>query len=214
MDENRRYSRGAIRREEMAIKLDFSSQVYAKHSYESVRYVTVCAFSIDNFKEPELLNEPVRSAAERAILATAKKSKAVLFGSGYGLISLGGSKQGETDHLIKLIDIEKHVYMAAAPNPISYTYFGSGHNEFPEISFLLGQEKEAVIKCSYIDSLGLVFGVLAAIAYQRMREIDRRLELEGLITWFVPRENDRIISRTDGSVIENNLPISGLVYMV
>ncbi|KAG4174582.1 hypothetical protein ERO13_A11G130266v2 [Gossypium hirsutum] len=38
-------------------------------------------------------------------------------GAGYGLISLGGYEQDEMDHLIKLNDIEKHMYMAASPDP-------------------------------------------------------------------------------------------------
>ncbi|XVE92719.1 hypothetical protein REPUB_Repub01dG0123800 [Reevesia pubescens] len=97
----------------------------------------------------KLLSELVRLAAERAMLATAKNSKAVLSvciaytstneivhavqesfeerwdeitvlnssGAGYGLFRLGGNKQDERDHLIKLTDIEKHMYMALAPDP-------------------------------------------------------------------------------------------------
>nr|KJB42262.1 hypothetical protein B456_007G145600 [Gossypium raimondii] len=170
-------------------KIGFSALMsMLKYCYEfGVRYVTVYAFSIENFKRsPEevqslmdlmlekieeilkeqsivnrygvrvifsgnlkLLSEPVRLAAERAMLATAKNSKAVLSicvaytstneimhavqesceekwdeitllnssGAGYGLISLGGYEQDEMDHLIKLTDIEKHMYMAAAPDP-------------------------------------------------------------------------------------------------
>ncbi|KAL1127006.1 hypothetical protein V6Z11_A13G150800 [Gossypium hirsutum] len=170
-------------------KVGFSALMsMLKYCYEfGVRYVTVYAFSIENFKRsPEevqslmdlmlkkieeilkkqsivnrygvrvifsgnlkLLSEPVRLAAERAMLATAKNSKAVLSicvaytstneimhavqesceekwdeitllnssGAGYGLISLGGYEQDEMDHLIKLTDIEKHMYMAAAPDP-------------------------------------------------------------------------------------------------
>ncbi|KAK8565297.1 hypothetical protein V6N13_020418 [Hibiscus sabdariffa] len=162
----------------------------------------------------KLLSESVRLAADRARLATAKNSKAILSvcvaytstneilhavqesceekwdeitilnssGAGYGLISLGGSEQDEMDPLIKLTDIEKHMYMAVAPDPdiiistsgetrleqfsfmaerkllfilafstLAGDWFPSlpvGHIEFSENSFLLGQEKEAVIRSS------------------------------------------------------------------
>ncbi|KAE8701421.1 Dehydrodolichyl diphosphate synthase 6 [Hibiscus syriacus] len=150
-----------------------------KYCYElGVRYVTVYAFSIENFKRsPEevqslmdlmldkieellmeesivnrygirvyfsgnlkLLNEPVRLAAERAMLATAKNSKAILsicvaYTSTNEIVhavqesceekwdeitllnSNGGNEPDENTNLIKLTDIEKHMYMAFAPDP-------------------------------------------------------------------------------------------------
>ncbi|KAK5772312.1 hypothetical protein PVK06_048597 [Gossypium arboreum] len=189
MDGNRRFTKKCKLMEGAGHKVGFSALMsMLKYCYEfGVRYVTVYAFSIENFKRsPEevqslmdlmlekieeilkkqsivnrygvrvifsgnlkLLSEPVRLAAERAMLATAKNSKAVLSicvaytstneimhavqesceekwdeitllnssGAGYGLISLGGYEQDEMDHLIKLTDIEKHMYMAAAPDP-------------------------------------------------------------------------------------------------
>ncbi|XP_031287221.1 dehydrodolichyl diphosphate synthase 6-like [Pistacia vera] len=106
----------------------------------------VRVYFVGNLK---LLSEPVRLAAERAMLATAKNSKAVLSicvaytstneivnaveesveekwnqitvleasGAGYGLIKLGGIEHHESEPLIKLVDIEKHMYMAVAPDP-------------------------------------------------------------------------------------------------
>ncbi|MBA0715306.1 hypothetical protein Golax_014209 [Gossypium laxum] len=189
MDGNRRFTKKCKLMEGAGHKIGFSALMsMLKYCYEfGVRYVTVYAFSIENFKRsPEevqslmdlmlekieeilkeqsivnrygvrvifsgnlkLLSEPVRLAAERAMLATAKNSKAVLSicvaytstneimhavqesceekwdeitllnssGAGYGLISLGGYEQDVMDHLIKLTDIEKHMYMAAAPDP-------------------------------------------------------------------------------------------------
>uniref|UniRef100_A0A2N9IMP6 Alkyl transferase n=1 Tax=Fagus sylvatica TaxID=28930 RepID=A0A2N9IMP6_FAGSY len=97
----------------------------------------------------KLLSEPVRLAAERAMVATANNSNAVLSiciaynstneivhaveksceekwekisllnasGSGYGLIRLECIEKDERGNLIKLIDIEKHMYMSVAPDP-------------------------------------------------------------------------------------------------
>ncbi|KAJ7977255.1 Alkyl transferase [Quillaja saponaria] len=106
----------------------------------------VRVYFVGNLK---LLSEPVRLAAERAMVATAKNSKAVLSicvaytstneivhavqesckekwdeitvldasGLGYGLIGLKGNGKDDEEHLIKLADIEKHMYMAVAPDP-------------------------------------------------------------------------------------------------
>ncbi|XVF71990.1 hypothetical protein PTKIN_Ptkin12aG0085000 [Pterospermum kingtungense] len=189
MDGNRRYTKKWNLMEGAGHKSGFLALMsMLKYCYEfGVRYVTIYAFSIENFKRsPEevqslmdlilekieelikeesivnhygvrvyfsgnlkLLSEPVRLAAERAMLATAKNSNAVLSicvaytstneivhaiqesceekwdeitilnssGAGYGLISLGGNKHNERDHLIKLTDIESHMYMAFAPDP-------------------------------------------------------------------------------------------------
>ncbi|KAK8326842.1 hypothetical protein V6Z11_A11G142500 [Gossypium hirsutum] len=170
MDGNRRFTKTCKLMKGAGHKVGFSALMsILKYCYEfGVRYVTVYVFSTENFKRsPEesivnrygvrvifsgnlkLLSEPVRLAAERAMLATDKNSKAVLSicvaytstneimhavqesceekwdeitilnssGAGYGLISLGGYEQDEMDHLIKLNDIEKHMYMAASPDP-------------------------------------------------------------------------------------------------
>ncbi|XP_006480091.2 dehydrodolichyl diphosphate synthase CPT3-like [Citrus sinensis] len=189
MDGNRRYAKKRGLMEGVGHKVGFlalMSMLRCCHEL-GVRYVTVYAFSIDNFKRSpkevqslmelmqekiddlikeesivnrfglriyfignlKLLSKPVRLAAERAMLATAKNSKSVLCicvaytstneivnavkesieekwdelsvlnasGAGYGLIKLGGSEGDEREQLIKLIDIEKHMYMAVAPEP-------------------------------------------------------------------------------------------------
>ncbi|EOX94474.1 Undecaprenyl pyrophosphate synthetase family protein, putative [Theobroma cacao] len=60
----------------------------------------------------KLLSEPVRLSAERAMLATAKNCKAVL-----SILYLEGMNKNERNHLIKLTDIEKNMYMVVAPDP-------------------------------------------------------------------------------------------------
>lgn len=189
MDGNRRYTKRWNLMEGAGHKIGFSALMsMLKYCYEfGVTYVTIYAFSIENFKRsPEevqslmdlmlekieelikeesivnhygvrlyfsgnlkLLSEPVRLAAERAMLATAKNSKAVLSvciaytstneivhaiqesceekwdeitlmnssGAGYGLIGLKGNEQDEREQLIKLTDIESHMYMAVTPDP-------------------------------------------------------------------------------------------------
>ncbi|KAL4377951.1 hypothetical protein GQ457_02G003800 [Hibiscus cannabinus] len=180
MDGNRRYSKRLNLMQGAGHKVGYSALMsMLKYCYElGVRYVTIYAFSIDNFKRsPEevqslmdlmldkieellreesivnrygirvyfsgnlkLLNEPVRLAAERVMLATAKNSKAVLsicvaYTSTNEIVhavresceekcdeiallnSSGGYEPDESDHLIKVTDIEKHMYMAFAPDP-------------------------------------------------------------------------------------------------
>ncbi|GMI69304.1 cis-prenyltransferase 1, cis-prenyltransferase 3 [Hibiscus trionum] len=180
MDGNRRYTKRLNLMQGAGHKVGYSALMsMLKYCYElGVRYVTIYAFSIDNFKRsPEevqslmdlmldkieellreesivnrygirvyfsgnlkLLNEPVRLAAERVMLATAKNSKAVLsicvaYTSTNEIVhavresceekwdeitllnSSGGYVPDESDHLIKVTDIEKHMYMAFAPDP-------------------------------------------------------------------------------------------------
>lgn len=189
MDGNRRYAKKQNMIEGTGHRVGFLALMsMLKYCYEmGVRYVTIYAFSIDNFKRrPEevqslmdlmqekieglmeeesivnrygvrvhflgnlkLLSEPVRLAAERAMVATANNSKAVLSicvaynstneivhavekaceekweeisllnasGSGYGLIGLECIEKDERENLIKLIDIEKHMYVSIAPDP-------------------------------------------------------------------------------------------------
>ncbi|KAK8674450.1 hypothetical protein V6N13_112741 [Hibiscus sabdariffa] len=180
MDGNRRYTKRLNLMQGAGHKVGYSALMsMLKYCYElGVRYVTIYAFSIDNFKRsPEevqslmdlmldkieellreesivnrygirvyfsgnlkLLNEPVRLAAERVMLATAKNSKAVLsicvaYTSTNEIVhavresceekwdeiallnSSGGYEPDESDHLIKVTDIEKHMYMAFAPDP-------------------------------------------------------------------------------------------------
>ncbi|GKU86326.1 hypothetical protein SLEP1_g863 [Rubroshorea leprosula] len=189
MDGNRRYGKKQNLKEGAGHSAGYSALMsMLRYCYElGVRYVTIYAFSIDNFKRSseevqslmdllqekieglikeesivnsygvrvyfignlQLLSEPVRLAADRAMLATAKNSKAVLLvciaytskneivhavqeaceekldevtemyssKDGYGLIRLGENEEGERDYLVKLVDIEKHMYMAVAPDP-------------------------------------------------------------------------------------------------
>ncbi|KAK8506165.1 hypothetical protein V6N11_059824 [Hibiscus sabdariffa] len=180
MDGNRRYTKRWNLMQGAGHKVGYSALMsMLKYCYElGVRYVTIYAFSIDNFKRtPEevqslmdlmldkieellkeesivnrygirvyfsgnlkLLSEPVRLAAERAMLATAKNSKAVLsicvaYTSTNEILhavqesceekwdeitllnSSGGYEPDENVNLIKLTDIEKHMYMAFAPDP-------------------------------------------------------------------------------------------------
>ncbi|XP_039004088.1 LOW QUALITY PROTEIN: dehydrodolichyl diphosphate synthase CPT3-like [Hibiscus syriacus] len=180
MDGNRRYTKRWNLMHGAGHKVGYSALMsMLKYCYElGVRYVTVYAFSIENFKRsPEevqslmdlmldkieellmeesivnrygirvyfsgnlkLLNEPVRLAAERAMLATAKNSKAILsicvaYTSTNEIVhavqesceekwdeitllnSNGGNEPDENTNLIKLTDIEKHMYMAFAPDP-------------------------------------------------------------------------------------------------
>lgn len=189
MDGNRRYAKKWNLMEGTGHKVGYLALMsMLKYCYElGVGYVTIYAFSIENFKRrPEevqslmdllqekieglineesivnrygvrvyfignlkLLSEPVRLAAQRAMVATANNSKAVLSicvaytstneimhavkesceekceeisllkasGSGYGLTRLGWNEKDEKENLIKLIDIEKHIYLAVAPDP-------------------------------------------------------------------------------------------------
>lgn len=189
MDGNRRFAKKRKMMDGDGHRIGFLALMsMLKYCYElGVTYVTVYAFSIDNFKRnPEevqslmdlmqekieglikeesivnrygvrvhfignlkLLSEPVRSAAERAMAATANNSRGVLSiciaytstdeivhavqesceeklyeisamnasGAGYGLIKLGGNEEDERVKIVKLTDIEKHMYMAVAPDP-------------------------------------------------------------------------------------------------
>ncbi|WJZ90649.1 hypothetical protein VitviT2T_009779 [Vitis vinifera] len=189
MDGNRRFAKKQNLIEGAGHKVGYLALMsMLRYSYElGVKYVTIYAFSIENFKRrPEevqsvmdlmqekieqlineesilnhfgvrvhfignlkLLSAPVRLAAERAMLVTACNSKAVLSicvaytstneimhaveescvkkwdeirelkasGVDCGLTKLEGYEKGEAQDLINLTDIEKHLYMAVAPDP-------------------------------------------------------------------------------------------------
>ncbi|RXI00192.1 hypothetical protein DVH24_037740 [Malus domestica] len=189
MDGNRRYAKKRKMMDGDGHRVGFLALMsMLKYCFElGVTYVTVYAFSIENFKRnPEevqslmdlmqekieglikeesivnqygvrvhfignlkLLSEPVRSAAERAMAATANNSRGVLsiciaytstdeivhavqesceekldeissmnaIKAGYGLTKLGGNEENEREKIVKLTDIEKHMYMAVAPDP-------------------------------------------------------------------------------------------------
>ncbi|XP_047328083.1 dehydrodolichyl diphosphate synthase CPT3-like [Impatiens glandulifera] len=164
MDGNRRYAKKHNLEEGSGHNAGFYALMYMlQYCYEfGLKYVTVYAFSIDNFKRrPEevkyvmelmqekiqgliedesmvnrygvrvyfvgnlnLLPKPLRLAAERAMEATAGNSRAVLS------ICLAYTSTDEIVHAvqeacetnqmngeIRLTDVERHMYMAAAPDP-------------------------------------------------------------------------------------------------
>lgn len=189
MDGNRRYAKKRKLMEGTGHRVGFVALMsMLKYCYElGVRYVTIYAFSIENFKrQPEevqclmdlmqekieglikeesivnrygvkvhfignlkLLSEPVRLAAEKAMVATANNSRGVLSiclaytstdeivhavqesceekwdeisilntsGAGYGLVNLEENEKGVKENIVKLTDIERHMYMAVAPDP-------------------------------------------------------------------------------------------------
>ncbi|KAI5673722.1 hypothetical protein M9H77_14086 [Catharanthus roseus] len=189
MDGNRRYAKKWNSLEGAGHRFGYIALTYMlKYCYElGVKYVTIYAFSIDNFKRcPEevestmqlmeekieelikeeslvnlygvriyflgdlkLLSKSGRLAVERAMAATAGNSKAVLSicvaytctdeivhavqecceekwdeirelessGSGYGLISIGANEMSKGQSTINVIDIERHMYTAVAPDP-------------------------------------------------------------------------------------------------
>ncbi|XP_057966303.1 dehydrodolichyl diphosphate synthase CPT3-like [Malania oleifera] len=239
MDGNRRYATKMNLVEGAGHNFGFSALAHMlRYCYElGVKYVTVYAFSIDNFKrKPEevqslmhlmqeklevlikeesvvnqyevrvhfagnlkLLAEPTRQAAERAMAATAKNTKAVLsvcvaytstneithaiqesFEEKWNEIreqdesgaccGLDGSSRGKEkvqgDCLIDMVDIEKHMYMAIAPNP-DVIIRTSGETRLS--NFLLWQST-----CSYLYSpsalwpdIGLRHLVWAILNFQR-----------------------------------------------
>lgn len=183
MDGNRRYAKKKIFVEGAGHRVGFLALMsMLQYCYElGVKYVTIYAFSIDNFKRrPEevqsimelmlekieglikeesivnrygirvyfvgnlkLLSKSVRLAAERAMAATAGNSKAVLSiciaytstdeivhavqesceekwdatGVEYNLIELGVNEMNQEVNAISVSNVEKHMYMAVAPDP-------------------------------------------------------------------------------------------------
>ncbi|XP_071731049.1 dehydrodolichyl diphosphate synthase CPT3-like [Rutidosis leptorrhynchoides] len=173
MDGNRRYSKQHNLIDGAGHRLGFSSLMsMLRYCYElGVKYVTIYAFSIENFKRsPEevqslmdlmeekieglikeeslvnqygvrvyfignlkLLSKPVRLAAERAMDATAKNSKAVLsiciaYTSTDEILNAvqescevkwdeRRNELNQENTSIGLLDIEKRMYMAVAPDP-------------------------------------------------------------------------------------------------
>lgn len=170
MDGNRRYSKQHNLIEGAGHRIGFTSLMsMLKYCYElGVKYVTIYAFSIENFKRsPEevqtlmdlmeekikglieeesivnqygvrvyfignlkLLSKPVRLAAERAMEATAKNSRAVLsiciaYTSTDEILNAvcesceekWDEKGGNEKDMIGVKDIEGHMYMAVTPDP-------------------------------------------------------------------------------------------------
>lgn len=190
MDGNRRYAKKTNLEQGDGHRAGFSGLIsILRYCYElGVKYVTVYAFSIDNFKrQPDevrtlmdlmqekiegllkedsimnqygirvyfignlkLLSEPVRVAAEKAMMASAENTNAVLLicvaytstdeivhaiqkscqenwdeirGLHSGSVCnhvdgvTGSVQKIENNSIIKLVDIEKNMYMAVAPDP-------------------------------------------------------------------------------------------------
>lgn len=177
MDGNRRFAKKWNLEEGAGHKAGFLALMSVlKYCYEvGVKYVTVYAFSLDNFnrrpdevkyvmdimhekivgflKELEMVNrygvrvlfigdlnrldEPVRIAAEKAMEATAKNTKTYLLvcvaytssheipravyeacqekSRGFELAS--NESNNNVDDVIKVVDLEKHMYMGVAPDP-------------------------------------------------------------------------------------------------
>lgn len=214
MDGNRRYAKKQGLLDGAGHKVGFLALMnMLKYCYElNVKYVTIYAFSIENFKRrPEevqstmqlilekiealldkesivnqygvrvhfignlkLLTKPIRLAAERAMNATSHNSKAVLSiciaytstdeiahsveeackvkwdefrdlntcGSVDGLGGLGGDATESNVPLIDVADIEKHMYMAVAPDP-DIIVRSSGETRLS--NFLLWQSASSIL---------------------------------------------------------------------
>ncbi|KAM7519981.1 hypothetical protein LguiB_018943 [Lonicera macranthoides] len=230
MDGNRRYAKKNKLEQWSGHNAGFLALMsLLRYCYElGLKYVTVYAFSIDNFKRrPEevqqlmdlmlekiegllkeesivnqygvrvyfignlnLLHEPVRIAAEKAMLATAKNTKTVLLicvaytstdeithsaqescvkkwdrtaNSDYnGEIS----EQKEEKRIIKLVDLDKHMYMGVAPDP-DILIRSSGETRLS--NFLLWQSSNCVLYSprALWPEIGLWHVMWAVLNFQR-----------------------------------------------
>uniref|UniRef100_A0A5B7C2R5 Alkyl transferase n=1 Tax=Davidia involucrata TaxID=16924 RepID=A0A5B7C2R5_DAVIN len=217
MDGNRRFAKKRNLKEGTGHKAGFLTLMsLLKYCYElGVKYVTVYAFSIENFKrKPEevqyvmdlmqekiegllreetivneygvriyfvgnlkLLHESVRVAAEKAMLATANNTKTVL------LICVAYTSTDEIVHAvqescehnkdgvmseddIKVVDLEKHMYMAVAPDP-DILIRSSGETRLS--NFLLWQTTNCQLFCprALWPEIGLWHLVWAVLNFQR-----------------------------------------------
>ncbi|KAK4430362.1 Dehydrodolichyl diphosphate synthase 6 [Sesamum alatum] len=176
LDGNRRYAKKWNLGEGMGYRAGFLSLMsLIKYCYElGVKYVSIYAFSIDNFRRrPEevqcvmdlmlekiegllreqtlvnqygvrvyfignlkLLHEPVRLAAEKAMKATSNNNNSILLicvaytstdeiahaaqescEDKWALIRSSVNEENDANDVIKLSDIESHMYMRVAPDP-------------------------------------------------------------------------------------------------
>lgn len=240
MDGNRRYAKKQKLEEGSGHKAGFLALMsLLKYCYElGVKYTTIYAFSIDNFRRrPEevqyvmdlmlekiegllkeesivnqfgvrvsfvgnlkLLNEPVRVAAEKVMIATANNTKTrllicVAYTSSdeivnavqescrekwHGIKALNGMKNDEIQALdgemseeyqeknpdIKLVDLEKNMYMAIAPDP-DILIRSSGETRLS--NFLLWQATNTLLCCprALWPEMGLWNLVWAVLKFQR-----------------------------------------------
>lgn len=230
MDGNRRYAKKNKLEQLSGHNAGFMALMsLLGYCYElGLKYVTVYAFSIDNFKRrPEevqqlmdlmlekiegllkeesivnqygvrlyfignlnLLHEPVRNAAEKAMLATAKNTKTVLLicvaytstdeithsaqescvkkwdGTANGDYDGEITKQREEKRTIKLVDLEKHMYMGVAPDP-DILIRSSGETRLS--NFLLWQSSNCVLYSprALWPEIGLWHVMWAVLNFQR-----------------------------------------------
>lgn len=240
MDGNRRYAKKQKLEEGSGHKAGFLALMsLLKYCYElGVKYTTIYAFSIDNFRRrPEevqyvmdlmlekiegllkeesivnqfgvrvsfvgnlkLLNEPVRVAAEKVMIATANNTKTrllicVAYTSSdeivnavqescrekwHGIKALNGMKNDEIQALdgemseeyqeknpdIKLVDLEKNMYMAIAPD-LDILIRSSGETRLS--NFLLWQATNTLLCCprALWPEMGLWNLVWAVLKFQR-----------------------------------------------
>ncbi|KAK4368209.1 hypothetical protein RND71_012001 [Anisodus tanguticus] len=236
LDGNRRYAKQRNMTEGTGYRAGFFAVIsMLKYCYElGVKYMTVYAFSIDNFKRSQeevqylmdlmlekikglleqesvvneygvrihfvgnlkLLDEPVRVAAEKAMHATANNTKSnllicVTYTSTDEIVqavqascqekwneiqevNVNQSQNAERteeklelDHIIKLVDIERHTYMGLAPDP-DILIRTSGATCLS--NFLLWQTTNCLLYSPKVlfPETGLRHLVLAVLNFQRL----------------------------------------------
>ncbi|KAI3462315.1 hypothetical protein Pfo_018995 [Paulownia fortunei] len=244
LDGNRRYAKKWNLGEGMGHRAGFLSlMTLMKYCYElGVKYVTIYAFSIDNFKRrPEevqyvmdlmlekiegllkeesivnkygvrvyfignlkLLSEPVRLAAEKAMKATSNNDKSILlicvaytstdeivhaaqescedkWAEIQSLMKISEARNGEVDEekkdandVIKLADVERHMYMGVAPDP-DILVRTSGETRLS--NFLLWQTSNCLLYSpkALWPEIGLRHLVWAVLNFQRIHPyLERR----------------------------------------
>lgn len=233
LDGNRRYARKWKLGEGMGHRAGFLSlMTLMKYCYElGIKYVTIYAFSIDNFKRKpdevqyvmdlmlekiegllkeqsivnqygvrvefvgnlKLLSDPVRIAAEKAMEATANNDTSVLLiavaytstdeiahaaqVSCQDKIAEKADRQGDANNAIKLADVERHMYMAVAPDP-DILVRTSGETRLS--NFLLWQTSNSLLYSpkALWPEIGLRHLVWAVLNFQRVQPyLERRRKL-------------------------------------
>ncbi|KAH6820765.1 Undecaprenyl pyrophosphate synthetase family protein [Perilla frutescens var. hirtella] len=230
LDGNRRYARKWNLGEGMGHRAGFLSlMTLMKYCNElGIKYITIYAFSIDNFKRKpdevqyvmdlmlekiegllkeesivnqygvrvefvgnlKLLNETVRVAAEKAMKATANNHRSIL------LIAVAYTSTDEIAHaaqeschdkikinanaenkVINLADVERHMYMAVAPDP-DILVRTSGETRLS--NFLLWQTSNSLLYSpkALWPEIGLRHLVWAVLNFQRVHPyLERRKKL-------------------------------------
>lgn len=227
MDGNRRYAKKWKLEEGVGYKAGFLALLsMIKYCYElGVKYITIYAFSIDNFKRrPEevlsvmnlmhekingllkeqrimnqhgvrvffvgnlkLLDDPIRIAAEQVMAATANNTNIMLlicvaYTSSDDIVhsvqesckqKLGESEtqvrnpdEIQDDSVVKLVDLEKNMYMGFAPDP-DILIRTSGATRLS--NFLLWQATNCLLYCptALWPNIGLRHLIWAVLNFQR-----------------------------------------------